>query len=250
MANSERPDIEDQLVILREKCPFVWVALSTSSLIDTTTSHHVPEGKLEPMVPRCGFSSVYLKNILRNSSRISEASTAEHVARYNQSAKAVTLAEQTGSISMTWAIEPGKCNTVIGEKPTWYLFQNPSIEKLVDCVKKHMNAKKYERVAILCDRGISPRQVKPYLAGDIIFYEGEVEVFEQIDIERLDRDRDYFTRPSKSDPAELAKQKEDLERWLDQGGILLTHERMFRGCESEAVILISGQWSLIQGQRS
>ena len=92
-------------------------------------------------------------------------------------------------------------------------------------------------------------EVKPYLSGVIILYEGGVERFDQIDIERLDRDDDYEPRFNQSSASDLAKQRGDLERWLDQGGTLLTHERMFKGCESQAVILLSECWTLIQGQR-
>ena len=101
----------------------------------------------------------------------------------------------------------------------------------------HKNTNK--QAVILCDRGISPRLVKPLLTGDNILYEGGVEVFGS----------DYQPKNSESTAADLDKQKEDLERWLDQGGTFLTHERMFRGCESEAVILLSENWSQYHPQR-
>ena len=250
------PEFETNMEILRKNCSFIWVALSTSSLLDLkTVSFKIPRGELEPSVARCGYNLTILTKIMRNSSRISEASTADNVQYYVWCPlrKFSEEAVKQGIMHKSNIIQPGSPgSTVIGEKPTWYLFNEPSIEKLANCVNEHLNVKKYERSVILCDRGISPRHVKPHLKGDIIFYEGGVEMFDKNDIdEPYPEQCESFYRPqfSQSDAADLAKQREDLERWLEQGGTLLTHERMFRGAESEAVILLSKQWSELRCQR-
>ena len=149
MWKSKKPEFEIQLEILRENCSLVWVAISTSSLLDTKTTFQVPEGKLEPTLARCGYSFVILKNIMRKSSRISQASTPDNIERYIESAavRYHEAAVKSGIMKKGRSVQPGHCSTVIGEKPIWYLFKEPTIEKLVACVNEHLKAKIMSRLS-------------------------------------------------------------------------------------------------------
>ena len=52
-------------------------------------------------------------------------------------------------------------------------------------------------------------------------------------------------------PSEFATQRENLVNWITNGGVLLTYDRMFKGCEAEAVVVIghcSGDG--VRGRRS
>ena len=92
-----------------------------------------------------------------------------------------------------------------------------------------MEEYKSGQTVILCDNKISPRQVKPLLTGDVTLYDAGVEEF---DIDKTPR---HYS-------ADLARQREDLVKWINSGGVLLTHERMFRGCEAENVVFLTKWW--------
>ena len=42
--------------------------------------------------------------------------------------------------------------------------------------------------------------------------------------------------------ADLAGQREDLVKWINNGGVLLTHDKMFRGCEAETIVFLTQRW--------
>ena len=82
---------------------------------------------------------------------------------------------------------------------------------------------------ILCDAYTSPRQVKPLLTGDVTLYDAGVEKFGS------------FNKPHHYS-ADLARQREDLVKWINNGGVLLTHDKMFRGCEAETIVFLTKLW--------
>ena len=140
----------------------------------------------------------------------------------------------------------GECSTITGSKPICFLYgfipgQRGQVKNIEDrksssCVNSYLKQKK-KQVAILCDFTVSPREMKPLLSGDILLYDAGVEQFDGINIGgRL------YT-------ADLAKQREDLVKWITDGGVLLTHEKMFRGCEAEAVIYLARGWGGVAGDQ-
>ena len=200
-----------------------WVVLSTSSLLDETT-HDVKEGQdqLESMVRCSGYSLVNLPNIMRNSSSISLATSPDNVNRYH-----------SGGLTISKSIRTGGCSTVTGSRPTWYTYKYSSevnYKIIASCVENYLKQRKSDKIAILCDYAVSPKQVKTLLTGDIVLYDAGVEKF-AFDYKRHHYDTD------------IARQEEDLLKWISNGGILLTHEKMFRGCEAETVVYISHFWA-------
>ena len=103
------------------------------------------------------------------------------------------------------------------------------------CVNQYLEHNKSQQTVILCDRFISPRQVKPLLTGDVTLYDAGVEEF------------DHYSKP-RHYSADLARQREDLVKWINNGGVLLTHDTMFRGCEAETIVFLTKLWGGVGGQ--
>ena len=146
-----------------------WVVLSTSSLLDQAGVAAVPQDKLESLVRRSGYKPVTLDHILRNSSTITSATAPDNVNRYNS------------GIEISKSISAGSCSTVTGTRPTCYLYKHRTgdvnYSLIGECVDKYLELHKTAQTVILCDHGISPRQVKPLLTGDITLYDAGVEEF-------------------------------------------------------------------------
>ena len=202
-----------------------WVVLSTSSLLDDR-GDAVPQERLESMVRRSGYKPVTLQNIIRNSSKISEATAHENMNRYSD-------------VDIRNSISAGSCSTVTGTRPTCYLYEGSLgvvlYEVMTTCVNQYLEHNKSQQTVILCDQDISPRQVKPLLTGDVTLYDAGVEEF------------DIYNTP-RHYSADLARQREDLVKWINNGGVLLTHDTMFRGCEAETIVFLTKQWGGVGGQ--
>ena len=196
-----------------------WLVLSTTSLLDENLGVDVPQEKLESLVRRSGYKPVTLRKIMRNSSNINTATTSENVKKYSYSI-------------ISKSISPGSCSTVTGTRPTCYLYKysdDVNYEELARCVNQYLEHNKSQQTVILCDWDISPRQVKPLLTGDVTLYDAGVEEF------------DNYNRP-RHYSADLARQREDLVKWINNGGVLLTHNTMFRGCEAETIVFLTKLW--------
>ena len=204
---------------MKDSCCMAWVVLSTSSLLDDR-GDAVPQERLESMVRRSGYKPVTLQNIIRNSSKISEATAHENMNRYSD-------------VDIRNSISAGSCSTVTGTRPTCYLYKySPGVvnnEVMARYVNQYLEQNKSEQTVILCDRDISPRQVKPLLTGDVTLYDAGVEKFD------MDHIPCHYS-------ADLAIQREDLVKWINNGGVLLTHDKMFRGCEAETVVFLTQYW--------
>ena len=139
---------------MTDSCCMAWLVLSTSSLLDDEyDSSLLQQDKLESMVRRIGYKPVTLKNIMRNSSNISSATTSENVSKC-----------RIGP-DMPKSISPGSCSTVTGTRPTCYLYKwSPGVnyEVMARCVNLYLEHNKSEQSVILCDHFISPKKVKPY----------------------------------------------------------------------------------------
>ena len=210
---------------MTDSCCMAWLVLSTSSLLDYQYGGEVPEDKLESLVRRSGYKPVTLKNVLRSSSNINTATTIENVNKYS-------------GVNIPELISPGSCSTVTGTRPTCYLYKDSdcvNYKVMARCVNQYLEQNKSQQTVILCERRISPRQVKPLLTGDVTLYDAGVEEFD-----------DYNTPRQYS--ADLARQREDLVKWINNGGVLLTHDTMFRGCEAETVVFLAKYWGSIGGQ--
>ena len=199
-----------------------WVVLSTSSLLDDR-GDAVPQERLESMVRRSGYKPVTLQNIIRNSSKISEATAHENMNRYSD-------------VDIRNSISAGSCSTVTGTRPTCYLCDFQNFEVFPRCVDHYLKHNKSEQIVILCDLGISPSEVKSLLTGDVTLYDAGVEKFNVTD----NTPRHYS--------ADLARQREDLVKWINNGGVLLTHDTMFRGCEAETIVFLTKLWGGVGGQ--
>ena len=73
--------------------------------------------------------------------------------------------------------------------------------------------------------------------ADVTLYDAGVEEF------------DHYNTPSHYS-ADLARQREDLVKWINNGGVLLTHDTMFRGCEAETIVFLTKYWGGIGQARS
>ena len=106
-------------------------------------------------------------------------------------------------------------------------------EVIARCVNQYLEHNESRQTVILCDRKISPRRVKPLLNGDVILYDAGVEEFD-INIYDINKPRHY--------KANIAKQRKYLKKWIINGGILLTHDKMFNGCEAEKIVFLAHMW--------
>ena len=48
--------------------------------------------------------------------------------------------------------------------------------------------------------------------------------------------------------ADIARQREELITWINKGGLLLSHDIMFRGCEAETIVYLTQRWGGVGGQ--
>ena len=232
-----------------------WLVLSTTSLLDDQRGSSIPQDKLESMVRRSGYKTVTLLNIMRNSAKIATATSPENVDRYG-----------SGVVNIPRSISAGSCSTVTGTRPTCYLYKYSDAVNypvIARAVNQYLNRlSDFTQTVILCDQNISPRKVKPLLTCDVTLYDGDdagVEEFDGLDnnrprvssIEDLGRlERGSFMRTTRSFGIDLYKQKEDLVKWIHNGGALLTHDKMFNGCEAENIIFLTKLWGGGQTRRS
>lgn len=209
-------ELERTMKRMKDSCCMSWLVLSTSSLLDDVLGAVVPQDKLESLVKRSGYKPVTLQNIMRNSSSITTATTSDNVNRYSNA-------------RIPKSISAGSCSTVTGTRPTCYLYKDSAkvnYRELAGIVKDYLEHNKSDQTVILCDYYISPRQVKPLLTGDVTLYDAGVEKI------------DYYNIP-RHYSADLAIQREDLVKWINNGGVLLTHDIMFRGCEAETIVFLT-----------
>ena len=116
-----------------------------------------------------------------------------------------------------------------------YAFEVQSNQYFIQsqCANKYLENNRIKQTVILCDGITSPRQVKPLLTGDVTLYDAGVEKF------------DGYTPLHYS--ADIARQREELITWIYSGGVLLTHNSMFRGCEAETIVYLAWRWGAIGG---
>ena len=197
---------------MKESC-MAWFVLSSSFLPDGTTAGSILPPYLDTVVKNSGYNVVNLTNIMRNSSSISSAAASDFE-KYNVTQYKFTL-----------SLSGGHCSTVIGIKPTCFLYRSDK-DKLHDdrWLCQTFLGKKKE----LSDCGALWSK---YFTSDIFLFDAGMEEFNE-----------YRHRP-RHYSADLPGQREGLLKWLDKGGVLITHSYMFRGCEAETVVYISQSYS-------
>ena len=222
---SAESELEKTMKMISDKCCMAWLVIATSSLLDEDGGEDVPQDRLETLAKNSGFRSAILQKVMRSSSSITSALAPDSLREYN------SLTNIYKSISV------GSCSTVTGTKPTWYLYQvsddsqDVNYKVIAGCVNSYLEHNKSDQTVILCDWNISPRQVKPLLTGEVTLYDAGVEEF------------DYSSKPHHYTP-DTPRQREDLVDWINKGGVLLTHDLMYRGCEAETILFISDRWDI------
>ena len=145
------------------------------------------------------------------------------------------------------AISPGCSSTVPGTRPKAMIYKFCDLDhnKLARFVSQHLKTLPTSgiKVAVLCDREISARQLSSVLRSNnsqVTCYDGGVERFiygEGTPEYREDRADD--------------RGEAELSEWLEaRHGILVTHEPQFRGCEADAVIFVTRHWDGYNGSGS
>ncbi len=243
MKADETSEMEEILTWLRRNTAMTLAALSSTSLLDRQIRNdgtNISRTKLEKMMTRTEYEAVNLKHIMRSSSKIAVAASPESVKEMVTTVK--TLQE---------TIEPGSSSTVPGRRPRALVYKhtdNVDYDKLADFVRKLLSKMTSAniKIAVLCDLSISARKLSDKVKNEVLMpvscYDGGVEMFE--------KDGSPMYRENTADD----RGDTELTEWLeDKCNILLTHTQQFRGCESDAVILVTHTWYMftkVQARRS
>ena len=230
-------ELETTLTWLAKNTAMTLASLGSASLLDRNTDgrhasqmefeHEITwfntlhSAHLDQMILRSGFRAVSLSNIMRSSQNIAAATAPGSV---NKTFK-------TGFKIEELLIDPGSSSsTVPGTRPRAILYKDtPDVDhnKLAGFVFQHLRTLPPGiKVAVLCDLEISCRLISDLLSSTIHVscYQGGSDILCEED------------RADDGGEAELCE-------WLDADhGILITDERKFRGCESDAVIFLK-RWS-------
>ena len=215
-------------------------ALSSSSLLDREEERNKDnkDNKEIDFEWLPGFQTVNLKNIMRTSQNIAEATSVE----------SCYYTWKDSNNQFIWSIEPridpGTSSTVPGKRPRLMIYSRTVLSdikkynKLADYVSQHLKTLPTEKmtVAVLCDPYISARQLSDQLrtreeSWAVSTYDGGVEEF------------NYFGAPEYREDSGEDGGRAELTEWLRaESGILVTHAHQYRGCEADAVILVSRDW--------
>ena len=227
MKAGQTTETEETLTWLADNTAMTLAALSTSSLLDRDTDAAASETELDEMITKTGFEAVTLKHIMRSSQNIASATSLDS---YNQ-------VRSLGAI--TASIAPGASSTVPGARPRAMVYKltgGVDHSKLARFVTQHLRNVDTERLkcVVLTDVRISPRQLSEELRLRGITpscYDGGVEMF------------DYEGRPEYREGGAGDGGEAELSAWLGAGGgVLVTSEHQFRGCEADTVIFVTTWW--------
>ena len=234
------------------------------------------------------FISVTLKNVMRNSHCIFNATTQESLNRYNV----------LESYNITPSITVGESSTVLGTKPTIVLYPYPKdnnndYKQLSACVEKYYKdikvdletekqkemiekQKEIQKLANRKDEESGLMKIK--LSNDMEEIKNRIvriavlclydlieprKLFEHLkiaidDVALYDAGISIFVaeKPSyiKDKEDDIHSDKSVVENWLIKGGTLITHHEVFKGCEADVVIVVTRNWGRMSvmtlGQRS
>ena len=230
---------------IQSKCLMIWIVPSATSLVDksdTGDKNTINKEQFQELLTLVNIQHVNLTKIFRNSESIAQIVPAGRTKKYSS---------QKDSDEMTpTAIDGGECSTIVGSRPTAVVFSRSDAynyklyaDIIVKYINKHIgDISDNTRIVILCDRYIEPRQLLSQLTsnhqtseclskcgGRVKYYDGGVRKFD------TDGNPTYDDDTTNVDTG-------DVESWIHEGGLLLTHDRLFNGCEADLVIFVSAVW--------
>ena len=224
----ETSEIEETLTWLADITAMTLAALSSTALLDDIRESALSQTGLDEMIKRTGYKAVTLPNIMRSCANIAKAASPESIN------KIVT----NSSVKIKETITAGSSSTVPGRRPLAMVYRDTGNDytKQAKFVSQHLKTLPTDiKVAVLCDREISVKRLTGLLRREITTvacYDGGVEEF------KYGGAHEY--REERGEDGGLA----ELTQWLrDDSGILVTHERQYRGCEADAVILMTEVWA-------
>ena len=220
--DGERSEFAELLEYLRGKCDKTVIVLSSSSVSDFdffSSGKDMTNDQLTGVIQSSGYKFVTLDKVMRNTSSITNSVTADSFNSYYI------------LLNISPSIPSGRSSTVTGHKPTAVIYSDVgNYSVLGQCVRRYLDGNPHilnTRLAILCEENISVRELQPEISSlfpDMKCYDAGIEKFD-------------YNRPVYRDNADNSDENAVI-RWLEEGGTLLTHAPMFRGCEAESVIVV------------
>ena len=226
----ENTEIKRILEWLSVNTKMTLAALSSSSLLDRNWTVGRNKDKMNFKWLR-RFQTMELKNIMRTSQNIAQATSVKSL-------------NNIQGYKIVRSIKPGTSSTVPGARPRLMIYKDTVLydinkyNKLADYVSQHLNTLPTGEmtVAVLCDKYISVRQLSGQLRTReerwaVSTYDGGVEWFY------------YDGAPEYREESGEDGGEGELTEWLRaESRILVTHAHQYRGCEADAVILVSQDW--------
>ena len=244
VAKGEESGLASSLNWLAQRVKLVWVSLSTTDLLDQTddlqgTSNTSMKALTDHLTHHCSsFKVRKLGLTMRNSAHIAKAAQLDMMKRYNSGAGYIP----------TSVLPPGIRSTVPGSRPYCILTRwanSPdykAIERSMEYAFKHLLPLS-SHTAILCSDEINPQKVAPLITTTSILYDGGIDKYSKDGQPR-------FICLKDDRLCDARNQRPDLERWLASGGLLVTHERLFRGMEAPSILYITNHPGTSSGVRS
>lgn len=240
---------EETAVILREisqKCHLLWIVISSSSVADRN-AHTLNKEQLHEFIQQTNMDYVNLTKIMRNSQSIANVAPANKFYQFSSG--------YSGKETST-SIIPGECSTIIGKRPSailitcstdYQLESDPSTYKLyADAVSKYYKnianqISQHMKVAIICDYGFEISKLLEHLeiTEDIQIYDAGIKMF------IMDGTTHYYYYYRNCEEDDKYGDTTVVQTWLNSGGVLLTHNFLFSGCEADVVIFVSQDWGAI-----
>ena len=242
MEKGEESELASSLAWLAQRVQLAWVTLSTSDLLDTS-GYSAPTTSLSTLTSHLGqhcpsYRVRQLGLTMRNSSNIAKAARLDMMKRYTSGA----------GFTPTSVLPPGRSSTVPGARPSCILScwsgspDYKAIERSMEYAFKNLLPLS-SHTAVLCSDGINPQKVAALFTTTTILYDGGVE--------RYGSDgRPSFIHLKDDRLCGTRDQRPGLERWLATGGLLVTHERLFRGMEAPTILYITSHPGSSSGVRS
>ena len=224
--------LAELLNYLNQRCIMVWIVPSSTNLVDISdfaSKNMINREQFAELMQTVDIKHVNLNKIFRNTMNISNIVPAGQTKKYSS----VDRDETT-------AIDGGQCSTIVGSRPTAVLLSGSdqyNYKLYSDIIVKYINnniggiSVTATRIAILCDKLLEPKQLMTELftkLGGIKYYDGGVKKFDGDGIPTYDDTNVCYTG--------------DLESWILNGGLLLTHDILFNGAEADTVIFVSSNW--------
>ena len=250
------PVMIEALTNLKKSFKMALIVLSTSSLLDKTKTDIPPDKLKSSLFDQPDFKYVELKNIMRNSQAVSNATSVASINSYRD------------DVQIEETITCGKVSTVQGFRPTCIVFplikKNKTVqyEVMAKCIKMYFekihldiskvigtqrksrgNGSESLSIAILCESGVSSKDLKKETDKILnicsYLYDHGISVFDSDGLKK-NAPGEYYNHEEKFAEA----QKRDVLSWSRTGGILITTTQQFRGCEADVAIVVGSSWTL------